>query len=360
MPFSKVKTRFGIVGGGWRAEFFIRAANTLNFEFEKPIMYIRNPATAERLRQKYDVVITESLEDLIAQKPDYVVLSVPRSETLKLLDKLFDANIPVLCETPPSDSLENLNKVWKLTQEKKGRIQVAEQYFLQPYHSAVETVVKSGLLGEISNIKISMMHGYHGISVIRRLLGVGFENCTVRSRHYSFPTILNCNRSGMNTFGEVINPSRETATLEFSNGKVGFFDFDGEQYFSYIRHRSMCVQGMKGEIINNDVYYLNKDMIPVSTRLVRIDTGADSNLEGFSHRGIMLSENFVYRNPFEGARLNDDEIAVASCMRLMKKYVDTGIEFYPLKDALQDAYLALVMQKADEAPITTVSQSWCK
>ena len=46
----------------------------------------------------------------------------------------------------------------------------------------------------------------------------------------------------------------------------------------------------------------------------------------------------VRKTPFPNARLNDDEIAVATCMLKMKEYLDTGTDFYSLQDALQDMY----------------------
>ena len=78
--------------------------------------------------------------------------------------------------------------------------------------------------------------------------------------------------------------------------------------------------------------------IPVTEQLNRIDLGVYNNQE-WSHYGIMLGEEFLYRNPFGNARLNDDEIAVATCMMKMADYLENGIEFYSLKEALQDVYL---------------------
>ena len=44
----------------------------------------------------------------------------------------------------------------------------------------------------------------------------------------------------------------------------------------------------------------------------------------------------------------------------MKKYVETGDEFYPLREGLQDAYLDLCMQEALKTGkvIKTEKQSW--
>lgn len=352
------KIRFGILGGGWRSEFFIRAAKAVPDRFELAGVWVRSQEKAPVLAQKYAISVTTELEELLAKPLDYVILCIPRENTLDYLKLLYSRGIPVLCETPPSDSLENLNRVWELTQDSQGKIQVAEQYFLQPYHAAALEVIRQGYLGEVSNLRLSMVHGYHGISLIRKYLGVGMQSCRVSARHFAFPGIHHCDRAGLYSQGSARPSSREVALLEFESGKTAFFDFDGEQYFSYIRRRSINIQGERGELSDSSLSYLTEDLTPVTLPLRRIDTGADSNLEGFYHRGIQVGERFMYRNPFPGARLTDDEVAVASCMERMGHYVKTGEEFYPLEEALQDAYLSLLMQQADQSVLTSEPQSW--
>ena len=56
---------------------------------------------------------------------------------------------------------------------------------------------------------------------------------------------------------------------------------------------------------------------------------------------ITAEGKVVYENPFKGARLSDEEIAIATCLLNMKKYLDTGIPFYSLKDAVLDSKIFL-------------------
>jgi hypothetical protein len=59
--------------------------------------------------------------------------------------------------------------------------------------------------------------------------------------------------------------------------------------------------------------------------------------------------------------LNDDEIAVATCMLLMSEYLTTGKEFYSLQEALQDTYISLMMDEALKNPnqeVKTSTQIW--
>ena len=59
---------------------------------------------------------------------------------------------------------------------------MAEQYHLHPLHAARIAIANSGKLGEISQVQISECHGYHGISLMRKLLGIGFENASITAQ----------------------------------------------------------------------------------------------------------------------------------------------------------------------------------
>lgn len=356
------KIKIGIIGGGWRAEFFTRIAHQIPEHFEIVRVYIRNSEKASAFSSKFGIPTTQNIQELMVSEIDFVILCVKRGAVLPILEQLFKAGIPVLCETPPAETLTELNYLWELKEKYNPKINVNEQYFLQPYQQSVLKIVEQGLIGEVNSVNISMMHGYHGANMLRRYLGINFENCTIQGKQYTVPSMNNCGRGGMEYTGEIIQSNRNLLTLDFDNGKTALFDFDDVQYFSYIRTRHLCVSGVRGEVYDSEVHYLDNKFHPVIDSLKRIDLGINSNLEGYSHRGIMLGGQFLYRNPFEYARLSDDEIAIACCMEKMYESLHGGVDFYPLEQSLQDSYLALAMDQAVTTgqSFTTESQFWTK
>lgn len=357
------KIRFAIIGGGgWRAQFFLRAARALPEHFEVTGALVRSREKGEALRAAWGVPVYDDLAALLATKPAFVVVSITRGQAASMLETLFPLHVPILCETPPADTVPELQALWASAVRHGAHVQFAEQYFLQPLYMAWERVIREGLLGEVSNINISALHGYHGVSVIRRFLGVGHEACDIHGKKYTFSMVDTMDRDGPVESGAVIAYPRKRATMEFESGKVAFFDFAPRaQYHSFLRTRQLTVQGTHGEIDDLEIRYLTPEGDrPVRVPLVRTDLGVYTNQE-WSPYEITMGERLLYRSPFYGARLNDDELAVATCLQRMHAYTQGGEPLYALSDALQDAYLSILMEEAFAAPLTvlrTQPQPW--
>lgn len=354
------KIRFGIIGGGWRSEFFVRIAKALPEIFEISAVMVRNPEKAEIYKEKMDVTVVNTIDEFLSYGMDYAILSVSRTAFLEYLKILYAKNIPVLCETPPSDDEAVMDEIWELTKKTNGKIQIAEQYLYQPIYASWLKAIEDGKIGEVQNITISALHDYHAVNVIRHYLGTGFEPCTIYATSHNFDVTETRSRKGDIYDGKIRQWYRIHGTVEFESGKVGYYDFSSVQYLTYIRTRQLNVQGVRGEIDDLEIRYLQDDNTPVKSSLDRIDLGQYNNYE-WSHKGMMLDGEYLYKNPFANARINDDEIAIATCMYKMKDYIENGTEFYPLADALQDTYIANLIRKSAEKPleiIKTEKKAW--
>lgn len=350
---------FSIVGSGWRSEFYLRIARACPDRFRVTGITSRNADKRKSLEQTWGVKTFASVEEMIsATQSHFVVTSVPWSVNPKIVAQLTEQEIPVLSETPPAPDIEGLIEINKLTQ-RGAKIQVAEQYHLQPHHAARIAVARRGTLGTVTQAQVSAAHGYHGISLIRRLLGVGFEEATVSGFKFISPLVKGPDRSGPPAKEEMVESVQQFFRIEF-DGKLGFFDFTGDQYFSWIRKQRILVRGERGEIVNKEVTYLKDYLTPIKLEFVRHATGADGNLEGNYLKGIQLGDEWIYINPFVPASLTDDEIAVASCLAKMAEYVATGESFYSLAEASQDHYLNLMYAQALEEgkPFKTEVMPW--
>lgn len=353
------KIVFGLLGGGWRAEFYLRIARELPEQFAVGAMFVRNKEKAEAISRTWGVKVFTTLEEFLAERTySFAVICLKRDAVKEYIYRLAEAGVPILAETPPAPDLEQLRELW----DRVGRtsiIQIAEQYLYQPMHAARISLARSGRLGRISQAQVSAAHGYHGISLIRQLLGIGFENVTIRAQRFQSSIIQGPQRSGPPAAEEEIQTDQLLATLDFGD-KLGVFDFTRDQYFSWIRGSRILVRGERGELLNDQASWLQSYDTPIYSKLRRVDAGHGGNLEGLYLKGIMADGEWLYRNPFTPARLTEDEIAIAESLVRMHRHVQGGPSFYSLAEGSQDQYLALLLDQAAATgePVTSESQSW--
>ena len=359
--------RFVIIGSGWRAQFYVRIAKALPELFELCAMYCRSEEKADRIRSEYDIPVTTSVDDCVSANPDFIVTAVSKSSGPEVARRWMDKGFTVLGETPAGADLETLNNLWKC-QEQGQKLVIAEQYFLYPYYSSLIRLVKTGIIGWINCLNISLAHEYHGASLMRSLLGISSDVAfTVSSKTYEFPVTETRTRYEEFNDGRIADKKRTVSTFEFDNGQVTFYDFDSEQYHSKIRKNSYKIQGTRGEILNGKVIYLDsgnnavKADIQAETRQIERDF-INPNPE-FSEEvtGICFQDQQLYNPPFGLCGLSQDETAVAQLMKKTAEYArETSESSYPLKEALQDAYMAILMRESEETgkPVRSERQIW--
>jgi predicted dehydrogenase len=354
-------TTFGIVGAGWRAEFFLRVAAAMPERFRVGGMTVRDEAKGRAVESRWGVPTYRTIDEML-DKIDlgFVVVSVPRTVSPDLIRALADRGMPVLTETPPAKDLDGLIELYRYINERGAKVQVAEQYAFQPLHAARIAISRSGLLGRVDQAQISAAHGYHGISLIRRYLGIGYDDVKITAIRHASQIVAGPNRQGDPQEEKRVPAKQDIAWLQFAGGQLGVFDFTSDQYFSWIRSQRVLVRGDQGEISNMQISRLANYATPVYSEIKWINSGKNGNLEGLYLKGVVAGDEWVYRNPFIPARLTDDEIAVAECLARMADYVNGGRECYSLAEASQDHYLSLLLEQAIKSGETVVShrQLW--
>jgi hypothetical protein len=356
---EKEQIVFGIVGSGWRAEFYFRIAKALPELFKICGVVTRREEKQKEIKNNWNFNFYNTIDELLNKEtPDFIVISVSKNAAFDVINELASKNIPILAETPPATELEKLIELNKLVSN-GARIQIAEQYHLQPMHAARRSLINSGILGDISQSYISISQGYHAVSLIRKTLGITFENAVISGNSFSFPVVEGSGRNGFSETEKIVNTPRTFAFLDF-DGKLGIYDFEKDQHRSLIRSQSVNVRGIRGEINNSHVKYLKDHKTSIEFELRRQNTGENENLEGYFLKGITGGGEWLYTNSFIPARLYDDELAIASCLHKMKTFVKEGINFYSLAEASQDQYLALMIEKAITSgeKIKTQKQIW--
>ncbi len=361
-----MKTRIGFIGSGWRAHGYMRVIRELSARMEVGGVLVHSARSREQMEAEYPGRVYTQLEDFLKQPYDFVMVMTPGEKSLDYNKALMERGIPVLSETPPGKGVQELNECFRLKQKYHAKIQVTEQCHLRPYYQAVLNLAASGRLGRIVSVDMGILHDYHAMSIIRKCMGLRFENCEIRAREFYVPVHYHCGREGLHAenAGNLKQDHLKRGDLVFETGQLAFYDFSDEQYFNYFRTRHLTVRGTLGEIANDNAAYLGPEGLPVTGRISRDALGEYENLEGCGLRTLTLNGQCLYRNPYIGqdVRLNDDEIAMAGILDGMTAYVRGGEEIYPLEEALQDTYLHLMLDESIRTggTIRTQSQSWAE
>ncbi|MFC5650729.1 Gfo/Idh/MocA family protein [Paenibacillus solisilvae] len=353
------KITFGIIGHGWRADFYLRIARELPERFKVSRMLVRREETAAALQNEWGVETFQDLDSFLdGAELSFVVVSVSWESCPVYIRELADRGVPVLAETPPAPDLDGLTQLFKAVGS-GAKIQVAEQLLFQPMHAARISLARSGRIGPVSQAQVSVAHGYHGVSLIRQLLDVSFETAVISGQRFLSSIVEGPGRYGPPQEEVIKESSQDIATLSFGN-KLGVLDFTGDQYFSWIRRERVLVRGIRGEIMGDEAAWLEDFQTPVISKLRRVDNGFDGNLLGFNYSGILLGSEWLFRNPYVPGRLTDDEIAIATALSKMGDYVQGGPSFYSLAEASQDHYLSMLIEKAitEGTTVTSEKQVW--
>jgi predicted dehydrogenase len=344
-------TSFAVVGAGWRAEMFWRLAAALP-DVECLGAVVRTP-------RELPVPTFASLAEV---RPDFVVTAVPWEAGPATILAAVERGLPVLAETPPAPNADGLAALWRAAGG-SGLVQVAEQYLMVPAHAARLAAVRSGAIGEASQVQVSSTHQYHAVSLIRGYLGsLGtFGPVTVRAGRTTAPLVDPLTRDGWTDDPQPRPATTTIATLDFGDGRSGLYDFTDNQWHNQLRFRRILVRGSHGELRDDEVVRLVAPRTIVRTPLVRRQTGYDLDLDDFDTDTITLGDQVLFRNPFPGQRWNDEEIAIATLLRRTAAWVrGEGPAPYPLADGAQDHLIALAVEESADTdrPVTVAAPPW--
>jgi predicted dehydrogenase len=351
--------RFLVVGTGWRAEFFLRLAPGLEDVGLSGVVVHQN-YTTEAAEALWHAPAFTSLEQALQdQKPDFVVVSVPRTAAPAFTTAAVKRGIPVLLETPPATDLDGMRRLWDDVGT-TGLVQVAEQYPLYPGHAARLALVQKGVIGRPTSVHVSSTHGYHVIALIRSFLAAGFAPATVNASSFKAPLVNPSAKGGWTGDNAVHEAETVIATVDFG-ASMGLYDFTTNQWHNQLRARRVVVRGSHGEIVDDVVYRMADERTFISSPLVRRQLGYDLDLDGYDTDHISFNGDIVFRNPFAGLRLSDDEIAVASLLSAMAKWCRReGPPPYPLAEGSQDHLVSLAIDAslASGTAVTTTTEKW--
>ncbi|MFC5231966.1 Gfo/Idh/MocA family protein [Pseudonocardia zijingensis] len=336
---SMAPTTFAVVGSGKRSRFFLRMAEAAPDRLRAVGIVSRNPERAPQ-----GVLAVRTLDELLAhERPDFVAAAVPWPQMPDTARAVVAAGLPVLVETPPAPDLDGLRSLWADVGA-SGLVQVAEQYLLMPGHAARLAAVRGGIIGDPTAVHVCSTHLYHAVSLVRGLLGLDMDDVTVSARAFSAPLTDPLGFDGWRPDPAPQPRTRTIATLDFGDGRHGLYDFTENQWWNPLLARRISVRGTTGELVDDRIVRLVEPQAPVESQFVYRRLGIDLNLEGNELDHVSLDGRVLYRNPFRGTRLSEDDIGVAAILEATGAWArDEAPAPYPLAQGCQDHAISLAI-----------------
>ena len=330
---------FAIIGSGFRSAIFWEVAAGLSG--------VDCVGVVTRRPRPLPVPAYDSVDALLRHHHvDFVVTSTTPAVTPQLIVESVGRGLPVLTETPPAWSADEIVDLWR-TVGRSQLVQVAEQYHLMPLHAARLAAVQAGVVGRVGQVHVSSTQLYHAVSLLRRFLSVGIEGALVRASRFVAPLVNPLDRSGWTGDTEPQDAATTLATLDFGDGRSGLYDFTDNQTRNLLRTRRLLVRGSHGELSDETVVHLRDATTITRSAFSRRQTGHDLDQNGYATDHIALGDEVYWRNPWPAARWTDDELAIAELLTRMAAWVrDEGPAPYPLVEGCTDQLLALAITEA--------------
>lgn len=333
-----------IVGSGYRAEYFARVARTYPDLF-RALFLCRSEEKAALVKAHTGIDAVLSVDDCLAFQPDFIVIAVDRGHIADVTEEWIARGYPVVTETPVGDTVDKLRRLWRLGQQ-GAKIVCCEQYHRYPILAAGLEAIRRGMIGAPSSLYMSLLHDYHGASVIRKALQIApGEEYALHGMRQRNPVAETDSRYGAILDGRIKEVDRDTMHISFASGKEAIYDFSSIQYRSYIRSRHLMVRGDRGEWSDTLLMYLDAANQPQKAFLLPEIPEKYRALDTQALRDAR--RNWL---PFLAPDTVQDEYAIASILLDMGDYLSGGPSPYPLEESMEDAWFWLLLNEAAQNP----------
>jgi len=324
----------------------VRIAERLPERFTLEGVVTRSEARVDEIVESWQVPAYTDLGRFLGRHPvDFMITSTPVAVTPAVIKDLVGRGIAVVAETPPARDVESLRDLWAAVGD-SGLVQVAEQYPFHPHNLARRALLDTGAVGDVTWAYISSTQTYHAVAILRQMLGIGFEEAAISARSFTQRMVDPQSRAGWADHIDPVDRTMTLASLDFG-GRVGVYDYTDNQVRNPIRANRMVVRGTHGELVDDQLTRLAQPRQPLRSQLTRWQTGEYLSFEPRDLYQIGDGESVLYRNPYFGCGLSEEEIALATVLERAGHWVrDGGEPPYPLAQACQDQLLALAVAES--------------
>jgi hypothetical protein len=176
------KLRIACVGAGSvvgaRSSGFMEVIKQLHDLYDFTAVMDLREANAQAAAAAYGVPeVYTTLDDLFAKgKPEVIVRLTPTDSTFAVCMRAAEAGVHILNEIPIATTMAQARLLMQTCQRQRVIMEVAENTWTWPRERLKQEIVRRGLIGEVTHLRLQYPCGaYHGFSAIRKLVGAEAE-----------------------------------------------------------------------------------------------------------------------------------------------------------------------------------------
>ncbi|EAP98049.1 oxidoreductase with transcriptional repressor domain [Janibacter sp. HTCC2649] len=151
----------GIVGFGLRAGLYRHVENTTGARVSI-VCDTSEKGRADAATRLPDAVVTESLDELIASRPDAVLVLTPDNQHASVGIATLRAGIPTFCEKPLDVTLDATDALLTTAYETGTRLYVGHNMRHMPVIRQMREVIEAGTIGEVKAVWCRHFVGHGG------------------------------------------------------------------------------------------------------------------------------------------------------------------------------------------------------
>ena len=249
-----------IIGCGWVAEEYVKAFQK-DQRSEVRVLVSRNPANAERYRDRYDlqcVVETDAAKMLKRDDVDIVAVCTPHNAHTQYVVAAAEAGKHIIIEKPVALTPQDVYKQQQAVGKNKVKTIVGFVLHWNPLLTTIDHLIEQGVFGDIFMVEVDYLHRIWAQKWYGSLQQSGTALLTAGChaldalRWFARSPVEEVSAYQTRTDNPAEYPGTISVNLKFKDGKIGRSTTTFDVKMPY--RLNIGIYGTEGTLRNNEIF----------------------------------------------------------------------------------------------------------
>jgi len=252
-----------IIGCGWVAEEYVKAFKN-DPRSQVRALVSRNPANAQRYRDRYDLkctIETDASRMLQQEDVDIVVVCTPHNVHTEYVVAAAEAGKHIIIEKPVALTPQDVRKQLDAVRKNKVKTVVSFVLHWNPLLMTIDRLIEQGVFGEIFMVEVDYLHRIWMTTDLkwygsREISGTALLTAGIHAvdalRWFARSEAQEVFAYQVKTDNPVEYPGTISVNVKFKDGKIGrtTTTFDAKMPYRF----NIGIYGTEGTLRNNEIF----------------------------------------------------------------------------------------------------------